>query len=55
MHENLQVTDGVYGIFSNVDVQKSIANLGKSSYSNSLEIKEIIEVLEKTAKNLKSY
>ena len=30
MHANLSITDGVYGILSDSDVQKQIANLNQS-------------------------
>lgn len=47
MHENLQVTDGVYGIFSSVAVQYKIRILGNSTNDevNQKEVLKIIEVL----------
>jgi hypothetical protein len=30
MHSNLSITDGVYGIMSNTDVKRQIANLGNN-------------------------
>lgn len=49
MHENLQVMDGVYGIFSGVDIQKRINNLGKenSKVDKDLIMDEIITLISK--------
>ena len=42
MHENLTITDGVYGILSENDVRKQIAELGKVAInSNSYNVREI--------------
>ncbi|MBN2502490.1 MAG: hypothetical protein JXB38_17030 [Anaerolineales bacterium] len=51
MHENLQVTDGVYGIFSNTDIQKKIAGLGRNE--SSIDQDEIVRVLEQMLVNAK--
>jgi hypothetical protein len=34
MHENLSITDGVYGIFSQTDVRQQIAMLGSGVENN---------------------
>jgi len=33
MHSNLSITDGVYGILSDTDIQKQIASLGSTTIS----------------------
>lgn len=53
MHENLQVTDGVYGIFSNVDVQMKIAGLENNS-SGIKSNDEIISMLNKLVDEIKT-
>jgi integrase len=52
MHENLQVTDGVYGIFSNLDLHKIITGLGKTSSQTNMNKQELILILEQTLINL---
>lgn len=43
MHSDIKITDGVYSILSNQDVQKSIGNLNKTNNSNTKE--ELINLL----------
>jgi site-specific recombinase XerC len=43
MHSNLSITDGVYGILSDTDIQKQIASLGNTGVSG--EKKEELEIL----------
>ena len=45
MHSNISITDGVYGILSDTDIQKQIASLGNTIVSG--EIKEELETLIK--------
>jgi hypothetical protein len=44
MHDNLSITDGVYGVLSGMEVKGEIANLGKGLMANSNQ-KELIEIL----------
>lgn len=53
MHKNLQVTDGVYGIFSKIDIQIKIAGLSKK-LNNQLGKEEIIKSLEKVILSMKN-
>lgn len=50
MHENFQVTDGVYWIFSNVDVQRRITGLGKNIGKQKYEKEDIIKYIEELIK-----
>lgn len=49
MHKNLSVTDGVYGILSDLDVKEQIANLGKA-IADSDNRDELIELLKQVLK-----
>jgi hypothetical protein len=46
IHENLSITDGVYGILSDVDVRSQIAMLGEKSAADA-EIARIIEFVQR--------
>ena len=55
MHANLSITDGVYGILSDKDVQENIRSLGKvqnTIQSNGQE--EVILFLEQLLKQVKA-
>lgn len=52
MHENLQVTDGVYGIFSNIGVQRRMIRLGTNTSTNKIPNDTIIDVLEEAITEL---
>jgi hypothetical protein len=47
MHSNLSITDGVYGILSDTDIQKQIASLGNTAFQEERkeEITELIKQL----------
>ncbi len=53
MHENLQVTNGVYGIFSNLDVQEKVLNLSRPKQDEP-NYKELFEKIEMILSNLNS-
>lgn len=40
MHENLSITDGVYGVLSETDVRQQIATLG-NGVANSKDVQEL--------------
>lgn len=54
MHESIQVTDKVYGVFSEQDVRNTIVNLGKFSNSKELASPEIIVSLKKILRKLET-
>ena len=54
MHENLQVPDGVYGIFSNIDVQKRITTLSERETTNIITESELRGLLEKIIREVRS-
>jgi hypothetical protein len=49
MHANLSITDGVYGILSDMDVKSQIQSLGKKSMDDGL-LKTIRDLLSKQGK-----
>jgi hypothetical protein len=51
MHENLQITNGVYRIFSTIDIKNRIRQLGSSK--NVLDEKDLIMLLENTDNKLR--
>lgn len=53
MHENLQVTDGVYGIFSSVDIKTRISRLGNENGEGGVNNVELISLLENTIDKLR--
>lgn len=55
MHENLQVTDGVYGIFSSIDVRQRIIDFGKNVPKTKAKKDEIIGVLEDMLTKMRDY
>jgi hypothetical protein len=53
MHANLSVTDGVYGILSDVDVRRQIARLRRHAELRSEgEVKELVSVTKRLLKRL---
>ena len=48
MHANLSITDGVYGIFSGMDVKGEIAGLGKDTLlSQTYKIRRLESLVER--------
>jgi integrase len=45
MHANLSVTDGVYGILSDIDVKDKISTLGKNKPHNNKDLTELINIV----------
>ena len=46
MHANLSVTDGVYGILSEIDVRQQISMLGRmTTTANEDELYDVLEML----------
>jgi hypothetical protein len=52
MYENLQVTDGVYGIFSKIDVGNRIIRLGHQSNNSPTSKEEIVDTLKEIISSL---
>ena len=53
MHENLTITDGVYGILSEKDVREQIAALSQANYKgNNDDVKELISIARKLVNKL---
>jgi hypothetical protein len=46
MHKNLSITDGVYGVLSDLDVREQIVTLGKQVENK----EELIDLLKKLVK-----
>ena len=53
MHSNLSVTDGVYGILSDLDVKEQISALGKGAAGGQNK-KELIDLLKQLVKKYDS-
>ena len=55
MHENLAVTDGVYGVLSDTDVKRQISELGKGpSYSGNRGVQELVSLTRELLQRLES-
>ncbi|MCJ7433616.1 MAG: hypothetical protein MUO77_09030 [Anaerolineales bacterium] len=54
MHSNLSITDGVYGILSDLDVKDQISALGKGTIKSENNI-ELINLLKQLAENYKKF
>jgi hypothetical protein len=55
MHANLSITDGVYGILSENDVQKQINNLGKySEISGNFDANELVTIAKQLLATLEA-
>ena len=53
MHSNLNITDGIYGMLSDDDIQQRIDNIGKvTDGENNQSIEEIKKQLMKIIANL---
>lgn len=52
MHENLQVTDGVYGIFSKIDINRKITALGNDA-NNGYTKKEVVKLIEEALEEIR--
>jgi integrase len=56
MHSNISITDGVYGILSNIDVRSQITTLGQKKVSSEIEgIEEIKAMIKPLLKLLGTY
>jgi len=55
MHENLAVTDGVYGVLSDTDVKRQISELGKGqTRSESREVGELVSLTRELLNKLEA-
>jgi hypothetical protein len=53
MHANLSITDGVYGILSEMDVREQIANLGSKGIVEKAEnLNELLSITKKLLEKL---
>jgi hypothetical protein len=53
MHNSLQITDGIYGIFSSHDIKSRILKMGSNENQWNSEV-NVIRILENTLQELKS-
>ena len=53
MHANLSITDGVYGILSQMDVREQISVLGKTvDIENKVDFEELLSITKKLLEKL---
>jgi hypothetical protein len=54
MHSNLSITDGVYGVLSEIDIREQIIGLGKRIFSDETSnIEELISLNKQILERLK--